>query len=261
MKRSEPAPYRALRSLTALVLALLLASGCASTPGGDKDSDNRKAAETNTALGRQYMDRGQYEVALEKLKRAVAFDETYAPAHTMLAVLYETIGQKDRAEKEYRLAVRYDPEDGDVNNNYGAFLCSVGRQREAERYFLAAVKDPFYETPQIALSNAGACALAQGDLDKAESYLRQSLEADPELEASLLPMAEVSYRKGSFLRARAFLQRYEAVGPTNRESLALGYRIESRLGDEASADRYRQELERRYPGAAAGGDMGELEQR
>lgn len=261
MKGGESVPNRVVRAMTALLLMSLLAAGCASTPGGDRESDNRKAAETNTALGRQYMDRGQYEVALEKLKRAVAFDETYAPAHTMLAVLYETIGQKDRAEKEYRLAVRYDPEDGDVNNNYGAFLCSVGRQSDAERYFLAAMKDPFYATPQIALSNAGACALAQGDLDKAETYLRQSLDTDPELGSSLLPMAEVSYRKGSFLRARAFLQRYEAVGPVSRESLALGYRIESRLGDEASAERYRQELEERYPGAAAGGEPGNREQR
>ena len=41
------------------------------------------------------MDRGQYEIALEKLKKAVAYDKTYAPAHTMLGVLYETIGENE----------------------------------------------------------------------------------------------------------------------------------------------------------------------
>jgi type IV pilus assembly protein PilF len=228
------------------LLVLLTGAACSSGPQ-TSDDESRKAAETNTALGRQYMDRGQYEIALEKLKRAVAQDKTYAPAHTLLAVLYETIGQRDEAEREYRNALRYDPEDGDVNNNYGAFLCASGREREAERYFLAAVQDPFYETPAIALSNAGSCALSIGDLDKAESFLRQSLDYDGELGSALLPMAQLSYQKGSYLRARAFLQRYESVGTINEESLSLGYRIEQRLGDEDMANRYRAELQERYP--------------
>ena len=45
-------------------------------------------------------------------------------------------------------------------------------------------------------------------------------------------MADVSFQKGSYLRARAFLQRYEAVR-WKQESLYLGYRIESALGDES----------------------------
>lgn len=225
------------------------------------ESEKRRAAETNTALGRQYLDRGQYEVALEKLKRAVAHDRTYAPAHTLLGILYETIGQPDKAEEEYRKAVQYDPEDGDVNNNYGAYLCGTGKPQEAERYFLTAVKDPFYETPEVALANAGNCALAVGDLDKAESFLRQSLEYDAQLAAALLPLAEVSYRKESFLQARAFLQRYEAVGPMNQESLSLGYRIENRLGDAESAERYRQKLQEQYPGSIkTGGKAGREQQ-
>ena len=244
--------------LTILGLALLLVA-CSSSPK-KSDTELRRAAETNTSLGRQYMDRGEYEVALEKLKRAVAYDKTYAPAHTMLAVLYETIGQMDEAGAEYRKAVQYDPKDGSVNNNYGAFLCGTGKQKEAERYFLAAVDDPFYDTPAIALSNAGSCALATGDLDKAESFLRQSLEYDNQLGAALLPMAEVSYRKESYLRARAFLQRFEAVSPTTRDSLSLGYNIETRLGDQASAERYRLELMERYPGAMAPGGAGSQEQ-
>ena len=240
-------------ALRLIMLSLLLVlAACASSP--DKsDAELRRAAETNTALGRQYMERGEYEIALEKLKRAVAYDKTYAPAHTMLGILYETIGQTREAGEEYRKAVQYDPQDGSVNNNYGAYLCGIGEQREAERYFRAAVEDPFYDTPAVALSNAGSCALALGDLDKAESFLRQSLEYDDKLGAALLPMAEVSYRQGSYLRARAFLQRFEAVGPTTRESLMLGYRIESQLGDQKSAERYRLELLERYPGAVQAG--------
>jgi len=236
-----------LRLTTAGLLLLLLA--CSSTQT-QSSNENRRAAETNTALGRQYMQRGDYEIALEKLKRAIAYDKTYAPAHTMLAVLYETIGEMDDAGVEYRRAVQYDPKDGSVNNNYGAYLCGVGKHDEAERYFLTAVEDPFYDTPEVALANAGSCALAAGDLDKAETYLRQSLGYDDRLAAALLPMAEVSYRKGSYLKARAFLQRFEAVSPATRESLLLGYNIETNLGDEAAAERYRRALQEGQKGAS-----------
>ena len=249
-----------LRLLAVLLLLGLLAA-CASEPKKSAE-EMRKAAETNTALGRQYMERGQNEVALERLKRAVAFDKTYAPAHTMLGYLYESIGEYEEAEKEYRLAVRYDPKDGDANNNYGAFLCGRGRREEAQPYFEAAVNDPFYSTPQVAYANAGDCALANGDLDKAELFLRQSLEYDDKLGGSLLSLAEVSYLKESYLRARAFLQRYESVAQMNEESLVLGYRIETALGDEKAAERYRTELLEQFPGAIikAGGSTGRDEE-
>ena len=235
-----------IKSLMMPVVAVLALSACGSTPDRSEE-EMRKAAETNTALGRQYMERGQDEIALEKLKRAVAFDKTYAPAHSMLAILYETIGDLELAEKEYEAAVRYAPRDGDVNNNYGAFLCGIGKREKAEPFFVTAVGDPFYDTPEIALSNAGTCALARGDLDKAESFLRQSLEYDDTLGSSLLALAEVSYRQESYLRARAFLQRFEAAAEETEESLVLGYRIETELGDERSADRYRQALLEQYP--------------
>ena len=234
-----------MKHFALLILIFLVA--CSSTNEKSEDA-SRKAAETNAALGRNYMDRGQYEIALEKLKRAVANDKTYAPAHTLLGVLYETIGETEEAGKEYKLAVHYDPKDGDVNNNYGAFLCARGKPAEAEKYFLTAVKDPFYSTPAIAFANAGSCALQRGDLDSAETFLRQSLEYDSKLGSALLPMAEVSYLQGAFLRARAFLQRYEALGETDEKSLMLGYQIELKLGGEESANKYKQELQQRYPG-------------
>ena len=85
-----------------LLIAVLFIASCESTPKKSEESQ-RKAAETNTSLGRNYMDLGQYEIALEKLKRAVAHDKTYAPAHTLLGILYETIGETERPVKSTSL--------------------------------------------------------------------------------------------------------------------------------------------------------------
>ena len=145
----------AMKWLACLLLVTQIVACASSAEKPEGKSDDRKAAETNTALGRQYLDRQQYEISLEKLKRAVAFDHTYAPAHTLLGVLYETIGEMDKAGEEYKLAVRYDPEDGDVNNNYAVYLCSDGRAKEADKHFQTALKDPFYDTKYVAAANAG----------------------------------------------------------------------------------------------------------
>lgn len=234
----------------ALLVLVLCLTACTTSGRKDEASSNRKAAETNTALGQGYMQRRQYEVALEKLKRALAYDKTYAPAHTVLAILYETIGELEQAAKEYATAVKYDDSDGDTNNNYGAFLCRTGKGKRGNPYFLKALEDPFYKTPEIAYSNAGNCSLEQGDLDKADTFLRQSLKYNDKLPLTLISMADVSYQMGNYMRARAFLQRYGSVGVWNENSLLLGYRIESKLGDAESAKRYHLELLERFPNSS-----------
>jgi type IV pilus assembly protein PilF len=236
-------------SLLASIVLILSLSACGSAP---KDpvtgkTDSRKAAEVNTSLGQEYFQRGQYEVAMDKLNKAIEEDPSYAPAHTVLAVLHERLGQTDKAGVEYKAAVKAAPDNGDVNNNYGVYLCQYGRGSEADRYFSHAITDPFYRTPQVALANAGSCALQRNELDKAEGFLRKSLEYDAGYNDALMPMAVISFRQGKHLRARAFLQRYEASGALTADSLILGYRIETELGDLDAANRYITELLDRFP--------------
>ncbi len=233
--------------LPAMALSLLLA-GCFTS--ANRDSEEKaalKAAEVNTQLGIEYMSRGQYEIALEKLKKAVSSDHDYAPGYTMLGVLYETLGEMDNAGENYREALRIDPSNGDINNNYGAFLCRVGRGNESDRYFEAALEDPFYRTPAVAMANAGECALERNNLGLAENYLRRSLGYNANFPEALLSMSELMFERQDFLRARAFMQRYETVAVMSAKSLLLGYRIEKNLNNENQARNYRDELMQRFP--------------
>lgn len=239
-----------IRKPANLALAPLLAMllfACASTPDTDQESSAAKAARVNTQLGQEYMNRGQYEVALDKLKKALRADPDYAPAHTVMAVLYERLGERDTAAKHYRAAVDANPGNGDVNNNYGTFLCRTGQAGRAERYFEEALEDPFYRTPAVAMANAGTCMLNQGNVDKAEVYLRQSLGYDDDFPDALFGMARVSYAKADYLRARGFLQRYEAAAPMTAETLMLGYRVETELNNPADARRHADRLLERFP--------------
>ena len=232
-----------------LVAVLLFVSGCASQQEQDpyNQSDSRKAAESNTSLGLEYMNRGQYEVALGKLKKAIREDPDYAPGQTVIAVLYERIGEQELAGKHYKKAYEADPKNGDVNNNYGVYLCQTGKEKQAIEHFLKALDDPFYSSPSIALTNAGSCALGNDDYAMADEYLRRALKIEPDLPDALMNMSKLNFEQKNYLGARAFMQRYEAATDHNAETLLLAYKIETASNNKRSANTYKLMLESNFP--------------
>ncbi|HET6604186.1 MAG TPA: type IV pilus biogenesis/stability protein PilW [Xanthomonadaceae bacterium] len=235
----------------ALLLAPVLALSACATGGGRSSASEtgttRSAADVNVQLGQKYMERGDLEIAMEKLRKAVELDPRSADAHTMLGVLYERIGRVELAGEHYARSVALDGDDGVMLNNYGGFLCRQRRYDEADAMFAKALEDPFYRTPNAALTNAGVCAMQAGRLERAESYLRRALEKEPRNSGALFQLAQVNFAKGEFLSARAFIQRLEAASPATAEALSLAARIEERLGDKAAADKYRKRLRTEFP--------------
>lgn len=256
-------------------LAIMLVAGCASQPYGDSSGrpsmsstgsggdasprrrgnrqqtdaraqDSRQRRQNSDILmelGRRYYERGEYELALERLQSALNVDPRSANAHSMLAILYETINSPERAGEHYRRSVQYAPESGDVLNNYGNWLCRQGQFQEAARHFQRALADPFYRSPDDAAANAGTCALAAGDIAGAEGYFAQVLQSQPTNAPALLGMADVAFQKQEYMRARAFMQRAEALGPLGDNALRTAVRIEEQLGDSRSAEAYRARLQ------------------
>src|SRR6185437_9606122 len=88
----------------ALILCLLLPlAGCITThtssnslgkplPQESKADQARDAARVHTELGQHYLVSGDLQTALAKLQMALQFDPNYAPAHTVIAYIYERIG-------------------------------------------------------------------------------------------------------------------------------------------------------------------------
>ncbi|MBD3670873.1 MAG: type IV pilus biogenesis/stability protein PilW [Gammaproteobacteria bacterium] len=234
--------------LAALVFAVLF-SACSGSP--EKSTQNQQYAETpakiNAELGLGYMQQGDYKRAMQKLELALNYNPEYDKAHHYIAELYRRLNESKLADKHFQKAIELSPQDPGLRNNYGAFLCERGDFEQAEEQFLLAIRDPLYDGRVQAYENLGLCATQAGDLEKAEKYLRTALKANPRLVKSLYGMAELNYKIGDYLRARAYLQRYEEVGTITAESLWLGIRIEHRMGDREVMKRYARELSRLYP--------------
>lgn len=232
--------------------AVMFLGGCASdglggSMMGQSSEKAKKSSELQVQLAQEYLKRGNLEIARDKLVRALELDPYSAQAHTLSGFLNETIKEYVQAELHYRRAVELRPKDGDMSNNFASFLCKRGRYDEAEVMFQRAFADPFYKTPEVALTNAGICAKDAGKLEQGEAYLREALDRKPDFGPALLPMAAVLFARQDFLRARAFMQRYDAANPASPEALYLGLQIEQALGDERSAEDYRRRLVSGFP--------------
>ncbi len=232
--------------LASAVIVLLL-TACGTTRTVEPDAPENRHASLYVRLGVGYMREGQFEQALSRLNRALELNPNSAEAYDALGVLHERLAQHDEAEASFRKAIRLRPDFSGARSNFGSFLCRRGRVEEAEEQFEAAVANPLYEKPEIAYANAGLCLYQEGDLDKAEDYLRRALQANPRVGVALLRMADISFQTGRYLPARAYLQRYTEVGPQTPESLWLGFRIEDELGDRDNASKYAMLLEANFP--------------
>ncbi len=238
-----------IRSLRLSALLLALAALAACTPANVRDSETpaSRLAELHLELGASYMREGKYDLALNRLQRALEADPSSAAAHNAIALLYERLNEESKAEEHYKDAVRLKPDFSPAHTNYGSFLCKTNRPAQAEAQFQAAVKNPLYDTPEVAYTNAGLCMLRYGEPDKAETYLRDALQKKPTMPIALLSMSELSYNKGRYLPARGYLQRYQEVGSPTAESLWLGVRIEKELGDKNALSSYEMLLRNNFP--------------
>ena len=213
----------------------------------DKEATPQRAALTEVALAEQYIESAQYEVALDRLQRALKLDPKSADAYTVLGLLNERINRPDQAQASYAKAAQLAPNQGAVLNNYGAWLCRSGHAAESDAWFNKALADPFYKTPTAALDNAAACALKTGKSELAETYYRKILILDPDNKNALLGLATLLYAHDDFLHARAFCERLLASSQVSPDLLDLAARIEEGAGDTEAARNYRKRIATEFP--------------
>lgn len=240
----------------AVLLCLLVLTACASSP--QQKLNNADAANANANLGIDYMRKGNNELALSKLKRALEYNPDHVNANWALGIVYQRLNEPDKAETYFQRAIDRQPRP-EILNSYGVFLCEQGETEEAVDKFQRSADNPRYATPANALANAGLCLERAGKTAKAETYYRRALKANPEHAPTLRQLAQLSYKQGDYLRARGFLQRLEDVETLSGDMLLLGARIELAQGNRQGAALYLRRYNTDHPGAPRTLDQLEVE--
>lgn len=238
-------------------LAACVTSGDAELGKKDKDA----AASYNTELGVNYLRQGNLNEAKNKLDRALEQNPRSAQANFFAGLLYDRLGENKKSDSYYSRAVDLDPKNSEILNGYAVFLCRKGDRDKGEKLALEAAENPLYKTPEVALTNAGNCALDEGRATKAEQYFRRALKSQPNFTPALLQMAELELKASNWLPARAFLERYQQAARPSAASLWLGVRIELGLGNNVAAADYARRLKQDFPTADETKALLELERK
>jgi type IV pilus assembly protein PilF len=235
--------------LAGLSLTLLVVCGPAMAEQSGGADPMHDAAKINARLGVEYMKQGQLAIAREKIDKALQQNSRDPGVQMAAGLLYEQLRDVDKAEKHYRLALKYGSGNPEAQNALGAFFCRNGQPKKGEETFLEAARNPLYRTPEVAYTNAGVCARQAGRLEQAEEYLRLAVGQRNPYPEAMLQLANVSFERRNFLQARAFLERYLVTTPGTAGVLLLGYQIEMALGAQDGAREYAARLKTRFPDA------------
>lgn len=247
-------------ALLAGVLAIT-ASGCKSHPRAklgpsmaavysvrDPDSVRRQVRwQDLLVLAARDMQVGNLDAAERKVREARKLAPDAPDALVLMAGIDERRGRSTQAGENFRRAAELAPQRGDILNNYGAWLCQQGWAAESLVWFDRALQAPGHAAAAEAQANAGSCALDAGQFERAERDLRAALATLPGNPVALEAMAQLSFRQGRYMEARAFAERRIAAAPATRSVLQLASEIEARLGDQGASDRYLQRIRQEFP--------------
>lgn len=206
------------------------------------------AAGEQLAAANELFRGGKLGQAEQKARQALRSNPRLGDAHVLLAMVAAARGDVAASGRHYEQAVALAPANGLYANNYGVWLCGNGRASESLGWFDRALADPNYPTRAAAFANAGTCARDAGQAARAEANWRQALAVEPDNVPALSGLAELQFRNGRYLDARAFVERWLAASPADGHGLRLAAQIEQKLGDNAAAQRYLLRLQAIPPG-------------
>jgi type IV pilus assembly protein PilF len=231
------------------ILSLLLTCGllqaCVTVDEGQ--TQDERASAVNVQLGIGYLQQNKLELASEKLTKALNQDPESATANNAYAILQERLKQYDLAEYHYEKTTNLDKKNAQAANNYGTFLCRHGRELESEKYFLRALDNPLYSTPEFAYTNAAVCLMKVKQYKPAREYLDKALTERSNFGPALITMARLSFEEEDYESTKLYLDRYHLVARPSASSLWLDIQSAQLLDVDANVDELGQRLATDFP--------------
>ncbi len=235
------------RGLIGLGLGGLLC-GCTAFSPVTEDGDLEKAAQINLQLGVSYIQNQRFDLAEEKLKKALEQNYRLVEARNGLGVLYEELGRLPEAREQFELAQQLDGQNILVKSNYARFLCRDGTEAaRGEALFTEVAQQPGVEAPWNAWIGAGGCARQQGDFVRAEQHYRQALALNTRAVGALWELATLLHDRKQYEQAQQQLDNYHRIAPISPPSLWLGVTIARAQGNRSAETAYADALRTQFP--------------
>ena len=137
-----------------------------------------ESAELSVMLGQVHAQEGDFEAAIEKLRRALQLNPEVAEANATLGIIYLRQGKLAEAAEVLRAELAARPGDVKSANTLATTLDLLGRPEEAVPLLRRALKaKPDYADARYLL---GRILLAQGSVEEAVVHLEAAVHVAPE---------------------------------------------------------------------------------
>ena len=239
-----------MRIFLLMMLAVSLLAACASDPAlnpANPMADVKRRTDIRLELATAYFSGGKYAIALDELDRALQLSPERADVLGLRGLTLMQLGEPERALESLQKAMRQEPDNPDLQNNMGWFLCETGQAAKAMPLFEKALAQRNYASPAKALLNAGSCSLKLGDKTRAEQFFLRAVELEPDMVMAQARLAQLTYERGDYTRARRHSQLVIASSKAVPEHFLMAILIERKLGDGLAEQSLVSQWRRRFP--------------
>ena len=241
--------------ISGLLVTLLAATlaGCVTSDGRrvrKEETADVTASKYNIQLGTAYLQQGRYDLAKEKLERAVKQNPKDPDVHTSLGLLYDRTGDLKLADKHFREALRLAPEKPDLINNYAIYLCKTGRVDDGVEKFTSVAASKYYRTPEVALTNAGVCLRGAKRLDEAQQKFTGAIRARPNYSEATVQLAGLHLERAQLVEARKVVDTYLNAFKPNADVLFAGVNVARAAKDKLAEEKFSRALRLEFPDSA-----------
>jgi predicted O-linked N-acetylglucosamine transferase (SPINDLY family) len=195
-----------------------------------------RLAHFHNNLGAAYERTGQFEEATASYQQALQVNPDFAPAYQNLSAILGKQGKVAEAEAHARNAVRLEPRSAEARNNLGLALLEQKKAREAVACFQEALRlQPALSSAHCNLGNA---LLGMGRTAEALASYREAVQLEPRDAASHYNMAFALLECGETAHAEAAFRQtigLKADFPGAHNNLALSLIEQGRLGEASAA--------------------------
>lgn len=238
-----------------LCTAPLIACITTSSGGFDVTGSREQAAQDYLTLAMGYFDTGDLAAARYHLDNALEMDSRSAEIHHATALIAAAENDFRRAEQGFGRALKLDPENPAVRNNYGVLLFSRERPGEAIEQFRWAATDQQYQGRPFALENLGRAALRLEQWDVAQASFEEALLLDENLPVSTLELSLLHMRSGNWDAASRAFRSYAGIVEKQRlvhapKALLAGIEIAWHSGNLREVEEFGLILGKLYAGTA-----------